>query len=803
MIKSLKITDSKLGMLSVVKGDKNIFAETLVQLNGPEGGQKTADQKSFTELTIKLSLKRSNLYEFTPEDLKEHLAALRDENVLLISCADEVIANAAAYAVADQFHFSDDEQRRHLDFARAQTRDLNIYSLLNRKSDALPQVVLLADAISSNALMFLDSLLNATVSEATHIKDGLRDDGTFLICLVDPRYIESRSKSERGPLKFPHWQVSFLRSLLKQRYRDSYLRLEEQILLQRKRGVWSGDEAIFCEKLKAYLDSGPSPAEIESYGPQAQPDVPDIQTYLDSIFEGDNPISETILYVATFFHGLNPNEFSRVVASLLSTRSTKAVITYKETKKGKRKPILIEEKNYVQLWTASPERLIRDCHLRIDTRDSTRFVAFSDSARRESVKAYLDERGLYLENRFNTIQKLGLLFDPSESVADRVISLAVSLASIYPEFYVKNWILETIEQIEQGNAPAAFAHDTQGEPGRQLSLMTAAGKAKERSYMRLLKLIRAMLGVNELVEPVKELMNYLLANGHHKSLLTIIKGLSYAHNFKEIHWLKQLLDQGDKSIRVETYRHLYGRVKEKGKQIYEMLDLLESESWLPEINRDIEAYSFSNRFALGLMLEYCLEVTSKFDSKRYGIWPTDYQFLAMEGKEAAGKNLASLIKWLFHPGMSGAFTDEGLVEMPSDLLNALVTEWIFILLGQLVPVEENNSALASTSTEGPATQSVCPQPEAEPGPASESQPDAGAVLKSLLQHIIVYTNASKQSYIQDDLIEYWERLKSFSENIINFIGYSNIHQRREYVWRRNLIREALIQFRTLQRELKS
>ncbi len=204
-----------------------------------------------------------------------------------------------------------------------------------------------------------------------------------------------------------------------------------------------------------------------------------------------------------------------------------------------------------------------------------------------------------------------------------------------------------------------------------------------------------------------------------------------------------------------------------------------------------------------MTLEYCLEIRLKFDSKRYGTWPTDYQFLAMEGKEAAGKNPASLIKRLFHPGISGAFTDEGLVEMPSDLLNALVTEWIFILLGQLVPVEENNSALASTSTEGPATQSVCPQPEAEPGPASESQPDAGAVLKSLLQHIIVYTNASKQSYIQDDLIEYWERLKSFSENIINFIGESNIHQRREYVWRRNLIREALIQFRTLQRELKS
>ncbi len=87
-------------------------------------------------------------------------------------------------------------------------------------------------------------------------------------------------------------------------------------------------------------------------------------------------------------------------------------------------------------------------------------------------------------------------------------------------------------------------------------------------------------------------MNYLLANGHHKSLLNDHQGIIQRDNFKEIHWLKQLLDQGDKSIRVETYRHRYGRVKEKGKQIYEMLDLLESESWLPEINRDIEAYSF-------------------------------------------------------------------------------------------------------------------------------------------------------------------------------------------------------------------
>jgi hypothetical protein len=204
-------------------------------------------------------------------------------------------------------------------------------------------------------------------------------------------------------------------------------------------------------------------------------------------------------------------------------------------------------------------------------------------------------------------------------------------------------------------------------------------------------------------------------------------------------------------------------------------------------------------FALRLMIEYCLETASNFDAKHYGSWPSEYSLLAVKDAEEAKSNFDLLAGWIFHPGMKQVMIEE--IEEDLDrLLPALVSEWAFILLGQ----PQHPNGLHSSTPARPELDSENGTEAPDQAQATADAPiTAETALRILLEQIIEKTDSFNQKRVQEEMLMYWEEMKDFLATVTEVFGYIDNIQRKEFIWKRNLVRKLLVQFRALQKDLKT
>lgn len=140
-----------------------------------------------------------------------------------------------------------------------------------------------------------------------------------------------------------------------------------------------------------------------------------------------------MLYIATFFPNLTPYEFNRVVPLLLHGVSGSANNGVAEESEAAAQ----REKAALLVWRDSPDRILKECSLvAIPLRGSIKGVSFSNHSIRESLRGYLErDYNFFLENRFQDVQELGLLFSPSAKISQGAIQLSVEMAAAYPEYY--------------------------------------------------------------------------------------------------------------------------------------------------------------------------------------------------------------------------------------------------------------------------------------------------------------------------------------------------------------------------------
>ncbi len=790
------VQHSTVGQITAVQGNDAIIANNLTVVHGTA---EEIESWSFIQFTTELYEKK---YQDIPEFFSEELAiksnALKQDRLVLLSCIDHKIAQAAAFAIIEEIGI-EDKHRRLLNFERVgkQNTDLGIYLLLKKKVEVESQTVIVVDALSDMAQKFLDSLFNATVNGCGDIKRDLKSNDLLLICLVDAEKIGSRFNGKNQEFHFSLWGLPFLPHLLRRHYPDQYVYLGEQIQRQRQQGKWSKDEREFCGQVNTCIKNGALLNVIEQGGVSGAP----IQN--DPVFNDEKPIHNTVLYAATFFPNLNPNQFNRLVSVLLGNQTmTITVPVNQKAEDGTVKAVEIQkERSLIQIWKESSDKISRECRL-IASKDSKTMI-FSDIGRRDGLKSYLEEEySLYIQNKFTSVQDSGLLFDSSKSIAKNVINLIVDMALSYPDYYGKEWLPEVIRIIRDYFAfdEAAVSHSR--EPIIQLINKSGGLRTEAQVYERISELIREMLTYPQLAEVISALMSQLLVTNLHDTALKIIRHLRFAPNFDEFYWMSRLLNQGDEEIRIQTYDYLYGEVKKMGRNIYQIMGMIQK--WLPASDCDPQKYSFWNRFALRLMIEYCLETTYRYDPKNYGVWPCRYPLFAAEDANAAASDFDLLTRWLFHPGMKYITDGKDFDENLNQLLPALISIWMFILLGQPVQdaaesgfvVSGNYNMLYSEPGEDDVTGSQA---------SASSNPDftASTVMNMFLGQIIEKTDQTNQKHIQHIMILYWEQMSDLIMFALDDLEYADRNQRKELIWKRNLIRKLLVNFRRLQRQPKT
>lgn len=727
---------SELRQYNEVMGDVGILIESLKVF----GERPTEPKGSLFELTKSLPAFASEISASVLGHLTSQINRLREERLLLLSCLDEKLALTAAYTLIQELG----EEGRLLNFEwiAEEGRDLTIYQLLKEREEGDRQMVILVDALSQRALPFLESLLSATSSGYGSIKEELKSNGLLLICLADPTEVEKRVRAT--DLLLAQWQIPFLRPLLQTYYPDQCDALETQILRQREMGKWHRDERSFYEQIRTPLHSQRLPTVVTSLEEGAD------MVSAESPIKDGTTVEDTVLYVATYFPNLSPKEFIRVVSLLLGERTTTITGTAQEkAEDGTYKTVQTQqEKELRELWQKAPDEKMKACRL-MTSKDLPKVVAFADHRLKEAVREQLEEEhSFFLENRFSDVQQFGLLFDKSEKIAGNVIRLYVEMLAADPGSYGIGWLVEMVQSLN-------------GESGAR--------------SQRVADLLCGMLERRELVEMVEHFLNHLMMTRQHRVVLELVKGLRLASGFKDLDWIKRLLNEADEATRLHTYTYLYAEARRLDLGVYDLLQALEP--WLPKDDTDPHTYSLSERHTLQLVIEYCLETTSRFEAKHYGLWPIRHPLLALQDEATARHHLALLMRWLFHPGLKKVFQDRDSNENINRMLGALLAEWFFVIKGQ--PEEANEKA------------------------RSETRPNlADKLLQILLEEIITQTGMPQRKDVQRELVVYWEQFKEFLLLISQAIGHDDRKLRQELTWKRNLIGNTLRQFRELQKTCK-
>jgi hypothetical protein len=619
---------------------------------------------------------------------------------------------AAAYSLVHDSAFSDHEKRTLL-LGKSKHRDrsdltLEIFTrpeLLERRQ----QIVLVEFERTS---LFLDSILHIGRNHATSVQALLRQRDSLLICTASADVLKLKPDQRLlSGFPFSHHSVPFLPYLLQRRFPLQRAReLHDILIAQLRRGLWESAADLY-EQVETLLTEGPERLDEVVRQNEVSPEGIAARQYQsvkpDDVFREGSGIHAAALYTATYFPDLTPYDFERIVLLLLGDQTRteekeEQIITEQGKVRALKKPV---EKRLVDLWRDTPDRFLRECHLRAKPlSDGTQVMDFSVRYLRREMRTYLESsHPMFLVGMFERLQVSGILFDPNASsgFVDNLIHMFVERTLSDPSYCSKDWLFGLMIGLQ---SQASIEIGSEVAPDERIFLLLASLESEwiRRHFLsRLAQLIREMLQHEPLRDVVREFLStLLLAQQHHAALsllLELTRRLRFAPHFDSLLWLRRLIDQGGPEIRLRTFRCLVGLALESGPRIFELLEALRP--WLPAPDLEIERYPLSSLSALRFLLEYTVETLTSFDPKHFGQWPSRFPLFAAspEDQSLLRSRLDLLCEWLLHRGMptiletgesDGLGSDiewkiwfSGPEEAHGALVADLVEQWMLILEG--------------------------------------------------------------------------------------------------------------------------
>jgi hypothetical protein len=500
-----------------------------------------------------------------------------------------------------------------------------------------------------------------------------------------------------------------------------------------------------------------------------------------SLFTSDDPVQNMVLYVATFFPGLNPQDFKRVVSLLLEGLTT--TIPVKESTTPQEGKIKVKEtqkeKLLTEIWQESfdrPDKYLRNCYLTVNRLNKHQTIDFTSTELTKDLLAYFEkEQSLYLEEQLRRTQKLDLLLDNSDKLAEKAIDVAVKAAIDYPNAYAEDWLIKLLVKI---------AEEDQEDKRRVNSLLGRLSQLIYRlqiepNYARSENIAQSFL--DRLIAPKYRglafaIVQYLMD----KNLRSGVLGIRSAKQL--LSWLKKLLNQEyledkNEKLQADVYSLLEELLWQSGcyLYIYDFLGILKE--WLPDRDISPEEYTSSNIAALILLFTYCEKTISNLSLKWYGKWPSVYPLFApfknqdnSEISQEFNGELRTLFTWLFYSDINGKIAIDRVFNSfnPDQPINALneiaffIAEWLVILFGF---------------------------------DAGESEQEVLDLVNNLIHHIILNTSRSQQNQLK----EYWTFLTGeYLDKATEYNESGHKQLKEQFSARRKILKKFQKQFKASQ-----
>jgi hypothetical protein len=558
----------------------------------------------------------------------------------------------------------------------------------------------------------LDSLFigNAQIEQ---YQNQLSSHGLCLICLVSPQKLEDYKRS-RFNLNLQIWHMDFLRPLLEEYGLSQFEELAEAIVRQRKRGLWSADDAECYREIVKHLEVGKLPSVVAG---KEQGELDD-DTDVRQLFDREDPVVDTVLYCATYYPGLSPQEFSHLVQLFLGDADEEATKKTEQPRPedGSAATGAADTLTLARRWEHESDAILRRCKLAaITDKNNKRVVDFIADGLRSRLRQHIrDEHYFFYEARFEQMRRLGLLFSPKKKLAEGARQLLMEMAQQYAPGEVADWLLSVVAEFEE----LAQAADRLRDRSQLFQLLPDARVKAARHYVcHGLSLVVSKLNKEPDSQDAARLFWQRLLQTQRHWFLDVLRQMGNSAPTETLSWLKHLLEQGSKEIRPQAHGYLLGYLLRRDSLVY--AELKETMQWSPA--------GQAGRAMQTLFIVYCMETNRQVPQQDYGQWPSSHPLFGFQTRAEACDRLALLVGWLF----DAAFEVDR--DAALSVIADIVAGWYFSLL---------------------------PLPGAEPAEdaAAESGDDelgAGSVRRLLLESLARHCTRAQRS----SLLEIWEGFK--------------------------------------------
>jgi hypothetical protein len=742
---------------SVTSTGTSMIAGMVNQIQLLDRSQKVEEEKSLWEFVTPLSARPKRHYRPSDADLQEKIGILIKDRVILIGSSYHEHAFDAAWEVIENLPGSLDRCNRWLAFEDTVGKNIefSLQKLCDQRSETEPEMVLLVDALDSQANTFPNSILGhaARVGVA---KQNLKNSKLFVVVVVNHEYAAEKELSQRNDSyeSLSYWDIPFLEPYFQKRFAD-HDQLLAELFKQRASGKWEENESAFTKQVLNYYTNDVLRDIIKAGGPK------DPESSAAAILKTANPVEKTVLYTATFFNEITSPEFCRVVESLLGARTMPSpdIDTNGATPATAKTEVPLR-----QLWDSRKDDLFTELLVETATAtDSPRTVSLSEFNLAEPLRRMFEKRHrFYLIDQFMALQQAGIFFYPSLRVARNTTQLAVDMAQLYPDEFNEGWIVALVMRIREHFARASA--EDQPEDSMFNFLSNTQPGAFHLAFARVSEVCQRFLGIPKHKSVVTNSLEYLIKNDYGEEVLWLIKQLKFNPEFDDWHWLKQLLHRADLKTKYLTYYYILSYLKQLGTRVYDGLNKLES--WLPPIDRpnprDIDTFIFR------ILIKYCLDTINRFNEKHYGRWPSRYALFTATDAATAKSRFALLANCLLHPGVDPTLDALNIDGTRIDLIAILLAEWSFILLG---------------------TPSATPTPK---NGMKDQHPDENQNCTALEMFDLLLKQFFSKLDLQQrlDLLKYWTQFDSAL--LIFGHSYSTPNElRNEMKWKRALVQRLI------------
>ena len=625
------VDGSQVGIVSAITGSYATAYYTSIshQYGAPGEMQQSLD---LFVTVASLHAPRQTTRSLDESSVVAYAGRLAVERILLLSCYDENVALSVAKRIAYEVNVPHRDLVTVDQNGQGQYNFRNLIELLGRSREERKAIyVWAANDSADNEISsgIIDSLLSAN-ARVEQYKHWLAERGLYLICLIPPQRVQNYKDSHFASLR--NWDVDFLSPLLERYEQQEYEALAETIRRQRLESWWSGDDNEFYKEICKHLKAGNLCDVVENRTAAGVSDALNVA----ELFNKQDRISDAVLYCATYFADLSPQDFSFLVELLLD-EGTEEVTRHvrlhgEQTEKYKE---IIESVPLINRWRRDADAILRRCKLAaIRNEDDRRVIDFQTDGLRHRLSQYIrDDHYFFYESNFTFLRQQGLLFSPKKSIAEGARQLLVQVARQYPPNEVANWLYDVIREFEELTQAADRLREL--TPLFQL-LPDSKTKAARRYVSNGLSKILIRLNQEEDLSEAVRLFWLKLLHSKHQWFLDLLRRMGDATLAESLKWFKQLLDQGSDLIRNQARAHLVGHLLHRDSSIYEALKEL----------RQWSRKTPAGRIAQEVVIIYCVETNRQVKQQDYGQWPSSHPLFTFQNRTEAEEYIELLVGWV-------------------------------------------------------------------------------------------------------------------------------------------------------------